>query len=349
MVMVDISIVVPVYNAERYLHKCINSILCQTKKEFELIMINDGSIDKSLSILQYYERRDDRIKIYNQDNMGVSTARNLGISVANGKYISFLDADDFVDQEMIKELFDSAEHNQADCVMCDFYHESHANYKVEIIHSNLPKSILFKNDILEIILPRLIGIEPKRNIYKINLWGSIWNYLFKTEIIKVNNIQFNTNLTIAEDLLFKIEYLFLCELLFSLNKPFYHYVRHDTSVTLKYNPKIIEIYEMYISQLMSIIDKKNLNSEFAKNIQYKSFLYIGIIIHYICTVSHNLSFTSKRKLILELYKSQYISMQTNDICTNYFSIKDKIRYFLYKLNIATIFIVVYNIRKRKLR
>ena len=119
--MSKISVIVPVYNAEKYLSRCIDSILNQTYKNFELILINDGSKDNSIEILRKYENIDDRIKVIDNSNNGVSKTRNIGVRLAEGEYIQFIDSDDFIDKNMFEYAINVMEQENADLVMTGFY------------------------------------------------------------------------------------------------------------------------------------------------------------------------------------------------------------------------------------
>src|SRR4051794_17458760 len=118
-----ISIIVPIYNVEEYLRRCLDSLLTQSLTDIEVIAINDGSPDSSLQILNHYALKDNRLKIIDQSNGGVSSARNAGIEAANGEYIGFVDPDDWVDKEMYKIMYQTAVTEQADIVMCSYMRE----------------------------------------------------------------------------------------------------------------------------------------------------------------------------------------------------------------------------------
>lgn len=118
--MPKISIVVPIYNAEKYLERCIQSILVQTYSDFEVLLINDGSKDNSIKICQQYEKKDNRIKVIDKKNEGVSQTRNQGIKIARGKYIQFIDSDDFIEPNMLEEMLEKAEKEEVDVCICGF-------------------------------------------------------------------------------------------------------------------------------------------------------------------------------------------------------------------------------------
>ena len=125
----DISIIVPIYNSEKYLKKCIDSIINQTKKELEIILINDGSTDNSEKIIKEY--KDKRIKYIKNTNQGIGTTRNQGIKEATGKYLMFIDSDDYIENNACELLYNKAEKDNLDMVVCDFYREKEDGEKKE--------------------------------------------------------------------------------------------------------------------------------------------------------------------------------------------------------------------------
>lgn len=224
--MIDISIIVPIYNAEKYLNKCIESLINQTKKELEFILINDGSTDNSEKIIKKY--KDKRIKYFKNENQGIGKTRNFGIEKARGKYIMFVDSDDYIDKNMAKLMFDKAFSNSLDMVVCDYYKVINN----ENIEEKLPsfKPTTLKNS------PNLLG--------DINL--SPWNKIYKTSLIKDNNIKFVENLK-YEDAPFVIEALDKANKVGKVNKCLNYYVIHGNSETTVRDKRVFDI--------LKIIDK----------------------------------------------------------------------------------------------
>ena len=157
--MTDISIVVPIYNAEKYLNKCIDSLVNQTKKELEFILVNDGSTDNSEKIIKEY--KDKRIKYFKNNNQGIGKTRNFGIEKATGKYIMFLDSDDYLDKDACNELYETAEKNKLDMVVFDFYRVEPDGLK-EVIINDFKASSLKENPNLLID----INLGPCNKLYK---------------------------------------------------------------------------------------------------------------------------------------------------------------------------------------
>ncbi len=221
--MPDISIIVPIYNAENYLDKCIESLLNQTKKEIEIILINDGSTDNSEKIIKSY--KDKRIKYFKNENQGIGKTRNFGIEKAKGKYLMFVDSDDYIDKNMAKLMFDKAFSNSLDMVVCDYYKVINN----ENIEEKLPS---FK--------PTTLKNSPNL-LYDINL--SPWNKIYKTSLVKDNNIRFVEDLK-YEDAPFVIETLDKANRIGKVNKCLNYYVIHGNSETTVRDKRVFDILKI---------------------------------------------------------------------------------------------------------
>ena len=175
-----VSVIIPVFNGEKYLEECIKSLINQTLKNCEFIFINDGSTDSSKEIIEKYKLLDSRIKLINQENQGVSVARNNGLEQAQGEFIGFVDADDYIESEMYERLYFKLKETDSDFIMCNF------NTTVDG-HSKTSKypyqdgNIMSKEYIIENILYKMIS---NGSLY------AIWNKLYKKELINKYNIRF---------------------------------------------------------------------------------------------------------------------------------------------------------------
>ncbi len=182
-----ITIIVPIYNAEKYLSKCLNSIINQTYKNLEIILVNDGSTDNSGNICQKYSEKDKRIKIIQKNNEGVSKARNDAIEIAKGKYIVFADSDDFLELTMVEKMEKSAEDNDSDIVICEYNNFIENENRFEHITLKDYKDKLFKD---------LISDEE-------TLYGGFpWNKMIKRECISKN---YRTDIHYYENLIFFLD------------------------------------------------------------------------------------------------------------------------------------------------
>ena len=150
--MPKVSIIVPVYNVEKYLSKCLDSIVNQTLKDIEIICINDGSVDNSQSVLEAYAKKDTRIKVINQENLGLSCARNKGIDIAQGEYIGFVDSDDWIDLEFYEELYNNAINTQSDIAASSILRKRLITQKSRVLYkkSTIASDLQEKMDICKI-------------------------------------------------------------------------------------------------------------------------------------------------------------------------------------------------------
>ncbi|MDT2827539.1 glycosyltransferase [Enterococcus viikkiensis] len=169
--MCEISIIVPVYNAEKYLNKCVDSILNQTFKDFELILVDDGSHDNSGAICDEYVEKDLRVKVVHQKNGGVSRVRNKGIEIAKGKYIGFVDSDDFIAEDMYELLYNNLLKEKADLSICGIYDV----YKGKKLEKNSPNYLITnREEAVKLILEaKIVSVHPVNKLYKKRLFEGV--------------------------------------------------------------------------------------------------------------------------------------------------------------------------------
>lgn len=212
----SISIIVTAYNAEQTIDRCIDSLLKQTGvKDYQIIIINDGSSDKTLEHLAKY-KEDPKVKVIDKENTGASDSRNVGLRLVDTKYVTFTDADDYVDDTYLSTMLTQySEVPQCDLAICG-YQKENVDGQVTMIGTG-KKGILSQKQALHDILISY-GFE-----------GYLVNKLFKTKIIKDNNLCFDKNIKLSEDLLFCIQYLLECRKVSFDPKPVYHYIRYENS------------------------------------------------------------------------------------------------------------------------
>lgn len=199
-----ISIIVPVYNAEKYLNRCIDSILSQSLKDFEVLLIDDGSTDKSGTICDEYAKKDNRIRVFHKENGGVSSARNVGLDEAKGEYISFIDSDDWVVPIYLAELL-SLYHGNIDLTECSY-----------IYYGN--EQILFKTEFVETDSESYLEkLFQNKRFYE----GFLWVKLFKATLI--TNLRFDSKLAYNEDRVFIAQYVLKCRKVATTQNCLYYY------------------------------------------------------------------------------------------------------------------------------
>lgn len=221
------SIIIPIYNMEQFLERCLDSIVNQTYTSLEIILVNDGSTDSSGDICDAYAHNDSRIKVISQVNAGVSAARNAGLNVATGEYISFIDPDDYIEVNAYETLIPYLNNNTIDILRFN------ASRKGEILN-RLPFEGEYagKRFEQEVLLP-MIGSEKFGGMF---ILGVLWIHLFKREIIEKNHIRFNKELRRCEDRLFTITCMLHADKMFFTDDILYHYQVNDESLSNRYDP-----------------------------------------------------------------------------------------------------------------
>lgn len=204
-----ISVIVPVYNAEKTLERCLNSILQQVYKEIEVICVDDGSKDNSLSTLKRFEQFDKRVKVITKVNEGVSVARNVGIKASNGQYILFVDSDDYIEKNMILDLYQAMKKTEAD-IAIEGYREINHESSIEVYDY---KNCIEKKDFLLKCIQHTGGV--------------VCSKLYTTAVIKENNIFFRKDLSLSEDLIFALECMKRAKRLIQIEQADYVYDRRN--------------------------------------------------------------------------------------------------------------------------
>lgn len=229
--MPEISIIVPVYKVEGYLKKCIESICNQTIKNIEIILVDDGSPDQCGEICDYYSKRDSRIKVIHKENGGLSDARNAGLEIAIGKYIGFVDSDDFVSSDMFELLFDLCEKNNTLIAGCDLAYVYDGTDRVDYC-SNAQKYIMTSSEFFELML------DVQKNVRT-----GVWNKLYKRELF--NNVRFPKG-KFFEDVGTMYKLIFQADMISYVSIPGYHYLkqREGAITNGKYSKKEYDRLEM---------------------------------------------------------------------------------------------------------
>lgn len=234
--MPEISVIIPVYNVEKYLSQCLDSVIKQTFKDIEIICVNDGSTDKCGEILQKYATKDNRIKIVVQENRGLSAARNSGLKLATASYISFIDSDDFVHSQFLEILYNAIKIDNCDVSGCNFAKISNDTEKPEI------NSLQCKN-----YVPALDVLLDRKNFIHFN----VWNKLYKRETIQ--NIRFIEGIY-YEDWVFNTCVFAQIKSFAWVNSPLYGYrVSNESIMRSSYNLKKLNDYVTGINEVYDFI------------------------------------------------------------------------------------------------
>lgn len=250
--MVKVSVIVPVYNVENYLVNCIESLIVQTYNNFEIILVDDGSTDNSGEICDEYAQRYDFIQVIHKQNAGLGFARNSGMEVSKGEYVTFIDSDDYADADLIKNLVDGLEENNADTCIGGFKKVSDSG---NILFREQYKFCVFENEFVKNrFLLKVLGSEPKRHD---SFRMSVWNSIYSMNIIKKNRIKFpSERVMISEDIAFDLLYYMYAKKVVVIDSTSYNYRENPNSLTLTYKPrkidKVNDFYTIMSSKIKEI-------------------------------------------------------------------------------------------------
>lgn len=242
-----VSIIVPIYNAENYLRRCVDSILNQEYTDFELLLVNDGSTDASGDICEEYGDRDPRVIVIQKENTGVSDSRNRALDRARGKYLQFLDSDDWITPDATRLFVRAAEEYGCDMVISDFY---------RVVGERLST----KGDIEEEgVLTReefaAHMMENPADFY----YGVLWNKLYRRDIVEEHNLRMDTDINWCEDFMFNLEYIRYAKVFYALHAPIYYYVKRKGSLasqginiskTVKMKLNVFEYYNNFYKHVL---------------------------------------------------------------------------------------------------
>lgn len=311
----NISFIIPVYNCEGYLNECLDSIINQNYQYIEIIIINDASTDNSLNICNKYAQKDNRVKlITNKRNLGVSATRNIGIEKSTGDVIIFIDSDDYIEKDYIQKIITLI--GKYD-LLCYGYNCLYKNTKIPILlNKKINNKDVFENKVM-------IGNE---------IAGYLWNKVFKSDIVKSNNIKFNENIHYCEDLLFVSQYLKYSNSVYYFNDCLYNYRMRKNSASYNFfNKKNSSILYSYL-----FLIEKYKNNELIEN--HLKYMYL---IYYYCFKKYGLESDMINKNILK--------EENKIILYNNLNFKSKLKFLIIKhLNFLYKFLKKHNDKKLKL-
>lgn len=338
----QISVIIPVYNVEKYLAECILSLINQTFANCEFIFVNDGSTDNSKLIIESFLEKDDRIILLNQENKGVSVARNEGIAIAKGKYIAFVDSDDWVEKDMYQKLIESIELHQADIVLCNMF--GYVDGKKYVSGYDFPKDKVLGLDFIQNNLWRHL-------IEKDDLYSSC-NKLFKSSIIKENKVCFPPGNALSEDNVFNLRYFNKVRQFLYIDYTGYHYreVLGSAMRSLLQKNYFENVLKLYQVDFKLYLDH-DFSSEEMDTIRSEKLINNTIsLIHYYFVPTSQLSFAKRMKFIKKMLSNVYVVNVLNKYYDSIYAKKGRYDQFILKAvknqSIVKLYIATYYSRYR---
>ena len=248
--MIKVSIIVPIYNVEKYLPKCLESLTKQTLKEIEILAVNDGSTDNSLSVLEEFASKDSRIVILNKPNGGLSDARNYAFPYIKGEYVGFIDSDDYVDTDMYEKMYQKAIETSSDIVECNLHH-TYDNFE----DTEIGEHITDKHELI------------------MNGRSVVWNKIYRSSWLLESGVKFPKGL-IYEDVNFYVKLMPFLNKISYVDDPFVHYVQRSTSINNHQTLKTMQIFDI-LDDIYSFYKEKGFLREYHDALE---FLYTRILL-----------------------------------------------------------------------
>lgn len=322
---IKVSVIVPVYNVEKFIDKCLNSLVNQTLKEIEIIVVNDGTKDNSQKIIdKYVKKYPDKIKSYIKENGGQGSARNYGLEKANGEYIGYVDSDDFVEKDMYKKLYNKAKENNYDIVVCGNYNvsEDYQNKNIDTFINN------YNTDLENIFFGKM----------------AVWNKIYKRDILIKNKLEFKEKVW-YEDLAFTLKAIMNSNTFAFIDEPLYDYLIREGSTMNNSNvQRNLEILDAF-NDILSYI-QHNKKEEYFSKIEFLAIdhIYISAIVRVLKAEADD---KVKRETINKLidYMNKKFPNYKNNKYINTLSKNRKIIYKLINIKMYGLINLIFKVKK----
>ncbi|MDC6389770.1 glycosyltransferase [Maribacter sp. PR1] len=296
--MPKVSVIVPIYNVEKYLDRCLNSLLNQTLQDIEIILVDDGSPDNCPSLCDAYALKDSRIKVIHKENAGLGFARNSGLEIATGDFVAFVDSDDYVDVNMYQKLYKTALDNSLDTVYCGL---NNVDAELNIIPiSEVSEFTLFDTpEKIQQVLLDMIATEPSSKVER-KYRMSVWHAIYSRKIIVKNNIKFwSEREYLSEDIIFDIDYLSNATRIAIIPDSFYYYCFNEDSLTKSFRADRLEKQKKLYEAILVRLNELGYDSSIYKDRIDKFF--IGYIKFNLGNIARsNIGYPKKYKLVKEI-------------------------------------------------
>lgn len=327
--MFKLSIIVPIFNGEEYLRRCIDSISAQKYTDFELVLIDDGSTDNSLSICNEYAENDSRIVVHHKENEGLVAARKTGVSLAKGEYIGFVDCDDFIDDSMYLDLMSAAEKDKSDIVTGGIILDFISHSKEE--SGNLSEGFYDENAVSEKIIPRML---IHSGFIKYGIIPGVVTKVFRRSVLEKALPNVSNGLTIGEDVAITAYSIINAKSLSVVRTAGYHYIQTDNSMIRAFNPKRLE----KISELYSCVSKIN-NESYQKQV---SLYMCYLIFNAVADCINKSGYTKKeaRKAIKSILENDITVKVLKEADTSELSFKNRTKLFFMKYKMISLLMLL---------
>lgn len=273
---IKISIIVPIYKVEKYLNRCVQSLMHQTLQEIEIILINDESPDDCGKMCDEYAKQDKRIKVIHKKNEGLGLSRNVGINIAQGEYLAFIDSDDYIDKNAYEEMYNKAKTCNADICFCGVkFLDANQKERNKIVNP-FTKDTFKREEVIEDVLYNMLQSKAKtEKAFSYLELGGVWKAIYKKEVFNQNDLRFcSERKFISEDYIFHLDYIPKSNCITFVSNAFYYHCDNDTSLTKTYKSDRLEKNKVLYYELVRKAKKIGIYQDVRKGI---SSIFIGSV------------------------------------------------------------------------
>lgn len=343
--MKKITIIVPIYNVEQYLNRCINSIIYQTYENLEIILVDDGSTDNSSKISDEWSYQDKRIHVIHIENQGVSAARNIGIENATGDFITFVDSDDWLELDAYEKVMKVYEENPSEVLSFGYYRRREEKKSFEKF-TDLREGYFSKQEIIAEIIPKAISYKqpfrPSKSMIK-----SVWCHLYDIDLINDNNIRFKDIKKVgSEDYCYNLEVFSAMKSYYVLHIPLYNYYERENSFTATYDFDRYCGYENLYCEYEKILKKYGTQEAIKLRLDMFWLNCMIDLIRTASTLSANMRYEEIRDDIKKILYNERVLRILSNIDTRGYTVAQKGAVYLFKIKSARLFFISYRVKDR---
>lgn len=317
---VKVSVIIPAFNAEKYINLCLDSVVNQTMQGIEVIVVNDGSTDGTAKLIESNIFIDKRVKVINKKNGGVSSARNMGIKKAVGEYVLFLDADDYINEFMCQKMYDLAKRHITDITICGRVMEYKDGKKNMLLPTTIPQNKLIEGESKRELI-------YKQFIYMDDRFSSVYTKLYKRKLLIENDIMFDEAININEDWIFNIRAFTCAKRIVALHEPLHHYrVDNMLSLSRQYRNDVDNVFERKYFILKNYLSEWEIADDFTMKRLNTAFCYY-IAFSVMCIFDSRNTMNIKRKYVLakKILGSNVFNNALKNICISEWKLSNRIK------------------------
>lgn len=343
--MIKISVIVPIYNVEAYLDRCMQSLLNQTLSDIEIIMVDDESPDNCPQICEDYKAKYPNIKVVHKKNGGLGFARNSGLEVAEGKYVAFIDSDDFVDLDMFQHLYEYAEANDCDAVFCGYNIYRDAEH-IRSMQENWDYVLKKGKDEVGQVLLDMVGPKPDYHS-DAKLLMSVWRAIYSRNLIEENGLRFvSERIYIAEDIMWHLDFLPYCQCVGLIPQTHYYYCMNGTSLTRTYRADRFEKeLFLYHTQEEKLHKAQYAENEFRNRLNRQLLMKARACIGQQVNFLQQLGYAKAKNNIREIVNSDEMKVILHTYPYQFLPVRHRLFFLLMKWHLYDLLIILFKLKK----